>query len=293
MMIKREHGSLATDGAEDGSVDDEGGRPQLFDPAADEGGDEILLLRQRGQRMRRSGLRRQLHGWSELEARTLAALQRPPRCHLTWPSYQLGRCLLVRESRLLPPPNRTLMTGPPRRPVLAHPDEVVECPACGDLISGELLNACVAVASPAMSSLNHAGTRHLDRHCAPPPTPASSRPSSALAPIFSRPSAASSSSSGSKRRPASPPPPHPSTSTQSGSTSAKRQKTSTQAVQDAKPLAERLRPTTLEDFQGEAFAPGSMLRTMVDEGSMGSCILWGPPGRYASCYVPPPSTTRG
>lgn len=48
----------------------------------------------------------------------------------------------------------------------------------------------------------------------------------------------------------------------------------------ASPLAERLRPNTLDDFVGQAhlIGPDSFLSTLVDKGALGSIILWGPPG---------------
>ena len=47
-----------------------------------------------------------------------------------------------------------------------------------------------------------------------------------------------------------------------------------------KPLAERLRPTTLDDYIGQKHlvGPGAVLRQMVDSGHISSFILWGPPG---------------
>ncbi|MBP5504521.1 MAG: replication-associated recombination protein A [Bacteroidales bacterium] len=46
------------------------------------------------------------------------------------------------------------------------------------------------------------------------------------------------------------------------------------------PLAERLRPTTLDEFVGQRhlLGPGAVLRKMIESGSMSSFILWGPPG---------------
>ncbi len=46
------------------------------------------------------------------------------------------------------------------------------------------------------------------------------------------------------------------------------------------PLAERMRPHTLEDFigQGHLVAEGSLIRSMLDRGSISSMIFWGPPG---------------
>ena len=47
-----------------------------------------------------------------------------------------------------------------------------------------------------------------------------------------------------------------------------------------KPLAERLRPTTLDDYIGQRHlvGEGAVLRKMIDSGNITSFILWGPPG---------------
>jgi putative ATPase len=46
------------------------------------------------------------------------------------------------------------------------------------------------------------------------------------------------------------------------------------------PLAERVRPTTLEEFVGQAhlIGAGRLLRDLVEGGKLHSVILWGPPG---------------
>ncbi len=46
------------------------------------------------------------------------------------------------------------------------------------------------------------------------------------------------------------------------------------------PLAARMRPRTLEEFQGQShlLGPGRVLRAMLDRGEVGSMIFWGPPG---------------
>ena len=46
------------------------------------------------------------------------------------------------------------------------------------------------------------------------------------------------------------------------------------------PLAERLRPRTLDEFIGQSHlvGPGAVLRKMIDAGRVPSIILWGPPG---------------
>src|SRR3954464_964293 len=46
------------------------------------------------------------------------------------------------------------------------------------------------------------------------------------------------------------------------------------------PLAESMRPRTLDDFVGQQhlLGPGKILREMVNAGELRSLILWGPPG---------------
>jgi len=51
------------------------------------------------------------------------------------------------------------------------------------------------------------------------------------------------------------------------------------AVQDAMPLAERMRPTSLDDVCGqELVGPHGLLRAMIEEGKLPSMVLWGRPG---------------
>jgi putative ATPase len=47
-----------------------------------------------------------------------------------------------------------------------------------------------------------------------------------------------------------------------------------------RPLAERMRPVTLDEFVGQShiLAPGKPLRSQIDRDQLGSIILWGPPG---------------
>ncbi|KAH9937723.1 P-loop containing nucleoside triphosphate hydrolase protein [Amylocystis lapponica] len=62
---------------------------------------------------------------------------------------------------------------------------------------------------------------------------------------------------------------------------SKRTKTSAASrLHAAAPLADRLRPTTLEEFVGQPHltGPGSLLMNMLDTGMTGSLIFWGPPG---------------
>ncbi len=48
----------------------------------------------------------------------------------------------------------------------------------------------------------------------------------------------------------------------------------------SQPLAERMRPKTLDDYIGQKHlvGPGAVLRKMIDSGRISSFILWGPPG---------------
>src|SRR5262249_20317076 len=55
---------------------------------------------------------------------------------------------------------------------------------------------------------------------------------------------------------------------------------SQEAKAGKRPLAERLRPETLEDFVGQQhiLAPGKPLRVQIERDELQSLILWGPPG---------------
>src|SRR6188472_403040 len=50
--------------------------------------------------------------------------------------------------------------------------------------------------------------------------------------------------------------------------------------EQSRPLADRLRPSSLEDYVGQAhlFGQGKPLRRMLEGGHLHSMILWGPPG---------------
>ena len=52
------------------------------------------------------------------------------------------------------------------------------------------------------------------------------------------------------------------------------------AIIMSEPLAERMRPRTLDDYVGQQhlMGPGAVLRKMIDTGHISSFILWGPPG---------------
>src|SRR5579864_5500528 len=51
-------------------------------------------------------------------------------------------------------------------------------------------------------------------------------------------------------------------------------------ISAAQPLAERMRPRTLDEFTGQEalLGPGKPLRTQIERDDIGSMILWGPPG---------------
>lgn len=51
-------------------------------------------------------------------------------------------------------------------------------------------------------------------------------------------------------------------------------------VANRRPLADRLRPKTLAEVTGQPHLTGEkgVLRRMIDSGSLGSMIFWGPPG---------------
>src|SRR5438067_5585117 len=51
-------------------------------------------------------------------------------------------------------------------------------------------------------------------------------------------------------------------------------------VDFSQPLAERMRPRTLDEVVGQEhlLAPGKPLRTQIERDDMGSIIFWGPPG---------------
>ena len=50
--------------------------------------------------------------------------------------------------------------------------------------------------------------------------------------------------------------------------------------EEDRPLADRMRPETLEEFVGQQqiLGPGKPLRRQIETGQLGSLILWGPPG---------------
>lgn len=57
-------------------------------------------------------------------------------------------------------------------------------------------------------------------------------------------------------------------------------RTKTESRQSYQPLAARLRPRTLDEFIGQekVLGKGTALRQAIEQGTVGSLILWGPPG---------------
>ncbi|MDL2236863.1 replication-associated recombination protein A [Christensenellaceae bacterium OttesenSCG-928-K19] len=53
-----------------------------------------------------------------------------------------------------------------------------------------------------------------------------------------------------------------------------------QNIEKNAPLADRMRPKTLDDFLGQAHivGKGTLLRRAIEADKLGSCIFWGPPG---------------
>ena len=59
-----------------------------------------------------------------------------------------------------------------------------------------------------------------------------------------------------------------------------RQPSLLEVPESARPLAERMRPRTLEEFAGQQhlLAAGKPLRRSIEKGTVGSMVFWGPPG---------------
>jgi putative ATPase len=60
----------------------------------------------------------------------------------------------------------------------------------------------------------------------------------------------------------------------------KSEQADTGLIDEGRPLADRLRPASLEEYVGQThlFGPGKPLRRMLEGGHLHSMILWGPPG---------------
>ena len=70
--------------------------------------------------------------------------------------------------------------------------------------------------------------------------------------------------------------------------------TASSRLQSAAPLAERLRPRSLDEFVGQPHLtePGSLLMSHLDRGATGSIVFWGPPGCVRLSYVLAICTSR-
>ncbi|HEY4052546.1 MAG TPA: AAA family ATPase, partial [Terriglobales bacterium] len=53
-----------------------------------------------------------------------------------------------------------------------------------------------------------------------------------------------------------------------------------QASDQGRPLADRMRPRTLDEYVGQEhlIGPGKPLRAQIERDDIGSLIFWGPPG---------------
>ncbi|KAM0756406.1 P-loop containing nucleoside triphosphate hydrolase protein [Meredithblackwellia eburnea MCA 4105] len=149
----------------------------------------------------------------------------------------------------------------------------VDCPICGKAVASFFINS------------------HIDSNCfqsssqLQPSPPESSAPSAQV----------SASTSTLKRKQQTPSSSIPSTINSSPLSSSNLTSTSNQthpqqppskkfksneALTQAKPLAELVRPSTLDDLIGQEqlLGQGAMLRTLIDKDRVGSLIFWGPPG---------------
>ena len=69
----------------------------------------------------------------------------------------------------------------------------------------------------------------------------------------------------------------------------------TQTDQTWAPLAERMRPMTLDEFVGQRhlLGPGKLLHSLLAQGRLTSLILWGPPGSGKTTLgIPAASSSR-
>ncbi|KAI0062929.1 P-loop containing nucleoside triphosphate hydrolase protein [Artomyces pyxidatus] len=162
----------------------------------------------------------------------------------------------------------------------------VTCPVCSRQVPEASINqhldaACRDIGAPAVSpaqpSVNSASASASSsssraRQVAPIFTKAAKRP-----PPSSLPGPSTPHPQPSKRRPL-----HDVNPPSSQQASSKRQKTSTisSRLEQAAPLAERLRPKSLDDFVGHVHltGPDSLLFNLTEKGAVGNLIFWGPPG---------------
>ncbi|CED84739.1 ATPase related to the helicase subunit of the Holliday junction resolvase [Phaffia rhodozyma] len=179
------------------------------------------------------------------------------------------------------------------------PDNIVECPICSGLLEESSIN------------------RHLDSSCEWLPGNRSStpeiasaaistsfpKPAQKLAPLFEAAVTSSSyqstqvapsvvdtftASSGLKRRLSVKSEPRPTDHNSSvrqrspspAPLSKKPKHTSHDALMAVRPLAEVMRPKTIDEVFGqeELLSDGTLMKDLIRAGELGSCILWGPPG---------------
>ncbi|KAF5370864.1 hypothetical protein D9758_002034 [Tetrapyrgos nigripes] len=151
--------------------------------------------------------------------------------------------------------------------LMLSPNETVVCPICEQKVGASDINS------------------HLDRNCntvssstskpsgskiAPSSLTGKSRTSLGLHPVFQTKKASDPAPQSSKKRV---------NDSNESPVTAKRSKLSS-ILGSTAPLSERLRPDTLSDFVGQTHLTGSdsLLMNACRNGSLGSLILWGPPG---------------
>ena len=63
---------------------------------------------------------------------------------------------------------------------------------------------------------------------------------------------------------------------------------STEAIDSVRPFADRMRPALLEDVIGQShlLGPGQLFRNLIDNDTLGSILLHGPPGTGRSFMQP-------
>ncbi|CAM9479355.1 unnamed protein product [Lampetra fluviatilis] len=155
----------------------------------------------------------------------------------------------------------------------------LQCPVCGVPIAPDLINnhldSCLAL--PPEDNDDDANVDDLPP--TPPLPPPQSSPSSSLTPQSKRlrtvsPRPGSWTSPSSQLRATAGDGGAGGASLTAGSTTPK------SARLDCRPLAERMRPDTLEDLVGQAEAIGekTLMRTLLEANDIPSIILWGPPG---------------
>lgn len=157
---------------------------------------------------------------------------------------------------------------------------MVSCPVCAKDVKDALINEHLDsdCRDHILDSSNTSNTSNTSNA-----TPAAVRTHGFFAPVRSTPKPAPVTSSPppplTSKRPLDPVDDVPSGDSHSPSASAPKRARRLKAVEDAMPLAERMRPTSLDDVCGqELVGKGGVLRGMVEEGRLPSIVLWGRPG---------------